>query len=411
MRILVLTNQYPPHSLGGYALSCQAVVEHLRLRGHNVYVLTSDACLSGVTDDSDDSDDSDYGVHRDLYLWFRDLGRDEPTVPEPPLRDRLKYERRNQDTLRHVLTSWRPDVVSVWEMGAMSLSTLTLVERAGVPMVLTLHDYWPEYAPRWDPWLRLFEKRPWARCVLAPLRMVTTPPELSRALVNVVSHNLEKALANQGRWGFPDAKVIHFGIDARLFPVVEREPGDWGWKILYVGRLDLAKGLRTLALAMHRLPANTFLEILGRGDPGIPAMLKEVIGEPRASEWVRFSSCPRSELVEHYRAADALVFPSEWDEPFGLVPLEAMACGVPVVATGTGGSGEYLRDGENCLLFPPGEPDRLADALQRLATEPGLRKKIVAGGARTAERYSLGRVADEIECLHLAAARREPEPT
>ncbi|HEV2369567.1 MAG TPA: glycosyltransferase, partial [Acidimicrobiales bacterium] len=150
MRILVLTNQYPPHSVGGYALSCQSIVGQFRLRGHSVYVLTSDARLTDVTDDLGAAPDD---IHRDLYFWFRQLGR-EPKVPHFPLRERLRHERQNQRTLRETLTTWRPDVVSVWEMGAMSLTTLTILERAGVPMVLNLHDYWPQYALQWDPWLR-----------------------------------------------------------------------------------------------------------------------------------------------------------------------------------------------------------------------------------------------------------------
>ncbi len=407
MRILVLTNQYPPHSIGGYALSCQSIVEHFALRGHSVYVLTSDASLPGV---AHDPDEASRGVHRDLYLWFRGLGRREPKVPEPPFRHRLRYERRNQRILREVLLAWRPDVVSVWEMGAMSLSTLTLVERAGIPMVLNLHDYWPQYAPQWDPWLRSFELRPWVRPFVAPLGFVTTAPELSSALVNVVSHSLWETTAGESRWQFPGAKVIAFGVDPLLFPLRESEGREWCWRILYVGRLDWAKGLRTLALAIRHLPDNASLDVVGNGDPELPATMKEIIGEPGAAGRVRFSSCPRSELAERYRAADVVVFPSEWDEPFGLVPLEAMSCGVPVVATGTGGSGEYLRDGENCLLFPPGDPVRLAMAVQRLASDPWLRAKVVEGGSRTAKRHSLECSANEIENLHLAAARLRSEP-
>jgi len=400
VRILVLTNQYPPHSIGGYALSCQSIVEHFALRGHSLYVLTSDASLPGV---AHDPGEASRGVHRDLYVWFRDLGRREPRVPRPPLLDRFRYELRNQRIVREVLGGWRPDVVSVWEMGAMSLSTLTLVEQAGVPMVLTLHDYWPLYAPQWDPWLRLFERRRWARPFVAPLRIATAEPELSSALVNFVSHNLQEQTVGNSRWQFPEAKVIPFGIDPRLFPVLEPESHQWGWRILYVGRLDWIKGLRTLAVAMRHLPVNASLEVVGKGDPELPTMMKNIIGEPGANARIRFSSSSRSELAAKYRAADVVVFPSEWDEPFGLVPLEAMACGVPVVATGTGGSGEYLRDGENCLLFPAGDPIRLSMAVSRLADDVRLRSKILQGGSRTARSYSLKRSADDIECLHLAA--------
>jgi len=79
-----------------------------------------------------------------------------------------------------------------------------------------------------------------------------------------------------------------------------------------------------------------------------------------------------------------VVFPVVWEEPWGLVPLEAMALGRPVVATGRGGSGEYLRDDENALLFEAGDAEALAAAVTRLADDPDLRTRLRAGGSATA---------------------------
>ena len=95
-------------------------------------------------------------------------------------------------------------------------------------------------------------------------------------------------------------------------------------------------------------------------------------------------------------AADAILFPVTWNEPWGLVPLEAMATGRPVIATGTGGSGEYLRDGENALLVPPGDAGALAEAVKRLAADPDLRAHLRAGGLTTARRYSQAAFEDRV---------------
>jgi glycosyltransferase involved in cell wall biosynthesis len=89
-----------------------------------------------------------------------------------------------------------------------------------------------------------------------------------------------------------------------------------------------------------------------------------------------------------YRSHDALLFPVRWDEPWGLVPLEAMASGMPVIATGRGGSGEYLRDGENSLIVPAEDPAALAAAVERLAADPDLRRRLRAGGLETAPRHT-----------------------
>jgi glycosyltransferase involved in cell wall biosynthesis len=82
------------------------------------------------------------------------------------------------------------------------------------------------------------------------------------------------------------------------------------------------------------------------------------------------------------------VFPVRWEEPWGLVPLEAMARGRPVAATGRGGSGEYLRDGENALLFEAGDPAGLARAVARLAEDPALRERLREAGLETAPRHT-----------------------
>ena len=73
-----------------------------------------------------------------------------------------------------------------------------------------------------------------------------------------------------------------------------------------------------------------------------------------------------------------------WEEPWGLVPLEAMALGRPVTASGRGGSSEYLRDGENCLLHVPGDPVSLAETVRRLAGDEALRERLLTGGLRAA---------------------------
>jgi glycosyltransferase involved in cell wall biosynthesis len=128
---------------------------------------------------------------------------------------------------------------------------------------------------------------------------------------------------------------------------------------------------------------------------------------------VTYSVLDRGELRDRYTSADVLVFPTEWDEPFGLVPVEAMACGVPVVATGTGGSGEFLLDGLNCVLFPPGDSAGLADAVTRIAGDAALRARLVDRGFATAAELSVDRLADVFEEWHRAAADhfREGQPS
>ena len=119
---------------------------------------------------------------------------------------------------------------------------------------------------------------------------------------------------------------------------------------------------------------------------------------------VEFRAGERDALHGAYAESDLVVFPVVWEEPWGLVPLEAMAVGRPVVATGKGGSGEYLADGENCLVFaPPEDPVALAASVSRLAADPALRARLRQGGMHTAGRHGLEAfcegVAAEVEAL------------
>jgi glycogen(starch) synthase len=227
-------------------------------------------------------------------------------------------------------------------------------------------------------------------------------------MVNFVSTFTRDNTTRRGNWRFPDAPVVCAGIDERDFPVITRPEPPWEWRLLYVGRLDATKGLETLLTAFARLPANSTLTVLGRGNHGYQRALRSLAAELGVVDRVTFSSTPRAELASHYQRADAVVFPSEWEEPFGLVPLEAMACGVPVVTTVRGGSGEFLRPDSNCVVFSPGDPAGLAEAVSRVANDGELRSRIVEQGYTTAGTFTIQHYAAALLPLH-EGARRLPK--
>src|SRR2546421_8807366 len=109
------------------------------------------------------------------------------------------------------------------------------------------------------------------------------------------------------------------------------------------------------------------------------------VGGAAGVAWASYRYCP--EIAAAYASDDAAIFPVRWEEPWGLVPLEAMGKGRPVAATGRGGSAEYLVDSENCVLFEADDARGLADALRRLASDAGLRARLREGGLETASRY------------------------
>lgn len=400
MRILVLSNMYPPHHIGGYELSCKDVMDRLRARGHEITVLTTTMRVHGV---EDPSEERAHGIRRDLSFYW-----DDHKLVSPPFRERLARERANQRALADALEAARPDVVSVWNMGAMSLGLLTTLGERKMPMVFAVCDDWLVYGPKLDAWTRLFK---WSRSVARAARgmfgVPTAMPDLADAgAFCFVTDFVRRRAQEKGRVKPRHSTVVYSGIDRIDFPAASPEPKPWRGRLLCVGRVNELKGVDVAIEALAQLPADTSLDILGRAEPAYRARLGETIARFGVADRVRFEVVERSDLPARYRAADALLFPVRWEEPFGLVPIEAMACGTPVVATGLGGSAEFLTDGGNCLLVPPNDPAALASAVTRLAGDEALRARLVKAGAPLADELTTDHLADVFAAWHKAAAAR-----
>ena len=395
LRVLTLTNMYPPDAYGGYELSCADVMRRWRERGHEVFVLTSAIRVPGVLGNRIEPT-----VFREVELYWHDH-----VLLEPPLHRCLAIEQANQAALRRALSVAQPDVISVWNMGAMSLGLLTSTERAGYPHVLVVGDDWLCWAPKMDPWISgLHGRSILARIVHRIGRVPTYLPALApdRTLVAFNSARTRDFDVSNGYWKFPQGVVLPPGVDFSDFPSRPRALASWSGRIICAGRIDPRKGIGTLIQAIAQLP-DTALDVIGDGDPAYRRELADLVVSLGLQARVRFDAVSRAELSDLYRAADVCVFPSEWEEPFGLVPLEAMACGTPVIATGVGGSSEFLRNEENCLLFSPGDASHLAKAIARLGADESLRTRLAEAGLITASSFTADHYADELERMHLSA--------
>jgi glycosyltransferase involved in cell wall biosynthesis len=285
----------------------------------------------------------------------------------------------------------------------MSLSLVERVRRLALPAVGVVIDDWMLYGPQVDAWIRLARRLGPLAPLAGGLAGVPARLDFSRiAWVFCSEYTRGRALASQPRLDLTE--VAHPGVDTDLFrPAPERS---WGWRLLYVGRIDERKGIRTAVEALPRLPGEARLAVVGSGDERFLAELHELGEQLGVADRVDFARRPRNELPAAYAAADVLLFPVRWGEPWGLVPLEAMAVGTPVVATGTGGSGEYLRDGENALVVGhEAGPEEFAAAVRRLATEPALRARLRERGLETAAGFTERAYNDRIEAALVSAAQ------
>jgi glycosyltransferase involved in cell wall biosynthesis len=291
-------------------------------------------------------------------------------------------------------------VVSWWGMGGLSLSLIERVRRKGLPAVMTIQDSWPSYGAVTDAWTRMARRLQPVAPVLERVCGVPVRYDLERAgLYLFNSRYTADALAFAG---FEPARsiVITPGVQGRFLSPAPAEP--WSWRLLYVGRVHRDKGIDIAVAGLAELPAEATLTIAGAGDDRYMADLRRQVAALGLEQRVLFvGPTPPEGLPALYAGADVVLFPIRWEEPWGLVPLEAMGIGRPVVATARGGAASYLRDEENALLIPSEDPGALAAAVRRLAGDAPLRAKLRAGGERTANGHSATRyeerIVDELE--------------
>jgi glycosyltransferase involved in cell wall biosynthesis len=173
--------------------------------------------------------------------------------------------------------------------------------------------------------------------------------------------------------------------------------------LLYAGRLSPEKGIETAIEAISILIKNgnqVRLSVVGGGESGYVQQLQERVQAAGLKDAIRFlGPVAKEEMPPLYRQFDAFLFPSVWQEPFGRVLVEAMASGLVVIGTATGGAGEILQDEETALVFAPGDAAGLAKQIMRVQ-QPGLRWRIAQNGRRAAlGKFDMGRMITEIEAL------------
>lgn len=400
MKILVVSNLYPPHYVGGYELRCQHITEGLRQRGHDVQVLTSNhGLVAGATPPAEDRVERTLRVHGFFGHPWLGIGA---------LRE---LEFHNNNVLRTAVERFQPDVIHVWNLGGISKSLIFTLARLGRPTAYDISDHWIARSLQADVWLDwwnrpnpsgsarvlrtawslLGRRAAWDR--VAPtngVRQVRFPR------IYFCSGALRELTRSKG-YDVGHGSVIYCPVDRKRF---HGEPvaADRGLKrLLWVGRLAEDKGILTALKAMRSVQGKFAgkLCVYGKGDADYVAMLHRFVAEHALP--VEFSSASAADMPQVYRSHDALVFTSEWEEPFALTPLEAMASGIPVIGTLTGGSIELLRHRENALTYKAGDAEELASRILELDSEPALRERMARTAHAEMARYDQPVITDQIE--------------
>jgi glycosyltransferase involved in cell wall biosynthesis len=401
MRLAFINNLYPPYVVGGNEMLCDEVVGSLRARGHHVSVL----CGRGRR----------LPVHADLTGALEiDLDRLDETflggrLPSAWEACRLHlFSPASYRTTRRWLRATRPDVVIVWNLYMASLAPLVAARRSGIPVVVHVCDKWL-YFGLYDLEPLLRPVVPWKRTGLRLVRRILQP-WLRRlawpAHVVSISHFMKDIYV---RAGLPASQieVIHLGVPTQEFSAKPRPPRAAGepLSLLFVGSLWEGKGPQIAVRAVGRLVRSgvaVHLDICGGGVDHFVDFLKRTISEEGVEGHVTLRGRVDRDTVRRLCASHhVLLFPSQWDEPFAAVPVEAMSSGMAVVATTAGGTPEAIVDGETGLLVPPSDPDALARAVRRLAEDEALRERLGTEAARVArERFDLASYIDRLEACY-----------
>lgn len=367
MRIAIFTETFLPKLDGIVSILCLAL-RRLRERGHQALVF-------GPPDMPPE------------YAGARCIGTGGPRFPlYPEVRMNLPTRRIGQ-----ALRAFQPDLVHVVNPIFLGPTGIAYARWRKLPLVASYHTDVPGYAK--------FYGYPWGENLLW---------WLFRSLHNLADLNLVPStyiLRQVRAHGFRRVRWWQRGIDTERFRPIAPDPamrarltaghpGDF--LALYVGRIAKEKGVERLREPLASLPG-VRLALVG-GGPELEQIRALYAGTPA----VFTGFLDGDELVSAFAAADALVFPST-NETFGLVALEAMACGLPVIAGMSGGLVDILEDGVNALVCDPDRPGSIAGCLSRLQHSPELRARLRQGALAHARARSWRATMDQlIDYYHLA---------
>lgn len=433
--VLLVHRGYPPASSGGSEIYVEGLARAFARRGP-VTVLHP-------VDDASEPDDALREADQDGVRVIA-INRRRPR----PAGFESYRDPGPGDALRAILRDRKPDVVHVHHLDGLSTGVVFEARRLGVPVVVTLHDFWPAC-----PLGQLFDLRGHVcagptptRCLGCVGGQVAAPPMvraaagrlprlgtlgtragrlLARATGSGASRvegrlvEMREALAaadavlspsrflrdRMDALGFHGIEVVPNGhVPSR--PAARSVAADRRVRVGFIGAAIPSKGVHVLAEAFRRLgDAGATLAIHGaflpyHGDVGYQDRVRRILG-PHAGA-IR-GSFPHAFLPEILGALDVLVVPSLWEENAPLTVEEAFVHGVPVVVSDHGGLAERVRHEVDGLRFPAGDAGALAGAIRRLVHEPGLRSRLAANAPPP---LSMEAHADALASVYARAAAR-----
>ncbi len=381
MKIALTTDSFV-EGQGGVSTAVAALARNLRKRGHEVIVYTA-------ADSSHERIDLDVVGLRSLHYERFPGGR----VPMAPI------------SLVQELADFNPDVIHNHSMSTMGIQALAAARLLGLPILGTCHVFlagFLQYAPISLDGVPLTEDVAWkyTTAFFNRFPQVTTPSEAMQS--ELMAHGLRSPVA-----------AVSNGVDTDLFsPLPEALADDSRpLTLVHVGRLSYEKRVDIVLRGFARLASDhpdVKLQIIGDG-PEVDS-LKTLAAELGVAEQVQFTGfVPHDRLPEIYRQADIFITASPI-ETQGLVVLEAMACGLPIVGVDALALPDLIRDGINGYLVMPENERAMAEAASQLLQSPTLGHAMGRESRRLALQHNLPEIAQTYEHLYQQVRSQAPRP-
>lgn len=381
MKILIVTNFYPPVNFGGYEIGCSQVAQGLQRSGHTICVLTS-------RDGNDEySKIENFIIERKFINSFRvDLG----TYPKWQLYQRaLWQEYHNQTIFRNICHCFQPDIVYFWNLAHITHLLYPICQKYRIKFgIFTFdHSLMEQSLTPWGLICKYAHRSKFKQCLKTLMSFLmkslgcyvefkrATPQFIHYPTDYLRSFHLARGIQSYNwikiTWGV-DVKKFQFNLMSQV-----------NSKILYVGQISSHKGvhiaIETLAVLYHQYGRHDVtLTLAGKClSEDYQDELRELIQQYDLGRNVQFLGfVDRDDLPNLYAKHSILIFPSQWEEPMGITVLEAMAIGLVVVSSGRGGSAELTEHNVTGLIFEAGNAEDCASKIMELLNSPDLFQKL-----------------------------------
>ncbi len=397
MKLLVITDSYPPHHSGGYEIRCKDVLDHLMLRSHDVEIITT-MIVGGPKNES-----------KEIFRQFHTVD------VSTPLLQRVYYDYKDIKFLRQRINSFQPDIIYLWHVVNFTRAIFPYLSDTNIPIVydeggngLILafknHGFWYSMIERKSNFPIRNKIKKILAIVVSRLSGNLIKMNWVWPVINAY-FNSNSVLEDAKKSGVPLnlMKTIHSGIDISRFPFQSRDACQTPVRIIVPGRIERSKGMRDAILLVQSLIRNnipTKCTIVGKiGSKIYYDELCRLVSDFGLNHSIEFlPMLDQTALAKLYQKSDICFFPSYRKYGLSRIPLEAMSSGCLVLSYGNEGSNEIILSNETGFIIPDENIDSVLSIIDNLIREPDQFKRIIESARLTIEKtYSMERYIDSVE--------------